>query len=151
MYHSNTLTYVKEHIQRDMSVSDGSIRILICTSAAGMGVNFAAVSHVVHYGPPYTTDSFVQQMGRAGRDGHPSHHLLLYCNRQRKGVDKELLTYISTSECRRKLLMSFYGSVFSTSLGHHCCDNCSQKCQCNDAECPNLIDHPLFHYYVDKD
>jgi ATP-dependent DNA helicase RecQ len=76
MYHSNTLDYVKEFVQTDMCNPQGNIRVLICTSAAGMGVNFSAVYHVVHYGPPYSIDSLIQQMGRAGRDGCDSHHLL---------------------------------------------------------------------------
>ena len=39
MYHSKTNEKVKEKIRDDMS-SDGLIRVLICTNAAGMGVNF---------------------------------------------------------------------------------------------------------------
>ncbi len=105
MYHSNTLDSIKYSIHEDMSKCDGNIRLLICTSIAGMGVNFLSVTYVIHYGPTYTADSFVQQMGRAGRDGAQSHHLLIYNGKQRKGVDNELLLYIDTVECRRNVFL----------------------------------------------
>ena len=47
MYHSNTLDSVKHSIHEDMNKCDGNIRLLICTSVAGMGVNFF-VSHICH-------------------------------------------------------------------------------------------------------
>jgi ATP-dependent DNA helicase RecQ len=69
MYHSQTLQHVKDGIEQDMSNMNGNDRVLICTCAAGMGVNFVGISNVIHHGPPNDIDDFVQQMGRAGRDG----------------------------------------------------------------------------------
>lgn len=77
MFHSKTDEKVKEIISKDMS-KDGNIRVLTCTNAAGMGVNFHNVHHVVHYKLPRKFDTFVQQMGRAGRDGHLSDELIMY-------------------------------------------------------------------------
>lgn len=57
---------------------DGKIRILVCTNAAGMGVNFYGVNNVIHYGPLREMDTFVQQMGRGGRDGELADELILY-------------------------------------------------------------------------
>lgn len=39
MFHSKTKDNVKDKIRTDMA-TDGKIRVLICTNAAGMGVNF---------------------------------------------------------------------------------------------------------------
>ncbi len=144
MYHSNTLDYVKEFIQKDMCNPHGTIRILMCTSAAGMGVNFSTVHHVVHYGPPYTADSLVQQMGRGGRDGCSSHHLLMYCSRQLRGVDDEVKRYIATIDCRRKMLMSLYGMKDSNVNAHYCCDTCSTQCDCMQTVCESNKYHPLY-------
>ncbi len=143
MYHSNTLQHVKDRIQCDMNDSNGKVRVLICTSAAGMGVNFTCVYHVVHFGPPYTTDSLVQQMGRGGRDIPQCHHLMLYCNRQLKGVESEVKAYIASTECRRKVLMSFYSGHFAAVPAHYCCDVCANSCECATPECDSFRLHPL--------
>lgn len=77
MFHSKTKESVKEEIRKDMS-RNGIIRVLICTNSAGMGVNYSHLSNVIHYGLPHDMDTFVQQMGRAGRDGGFSHELILF-------------------------------------------------------------------------
>lgn len=68
MYHSKTPDPVKETIKLEMNNPNGKLRILIATSAAGMGVNFSNLNQVINYGPPKDMDSFVQQIGGAGRD-----------------------------------------------------------------------------------
>ena len=78
MYHSKTPDDVKDLIKEDMSKDDGTIRILIATSAAGMWVNYHNLHNVIHFGAPRDMDSYVQQYGRAGRDGINSMALLLY-------------------------------------------------------------------------
>lgn len=68
-FHSKIDEKIKEIISKNMS-KDGNIRVLICTNVAGMDVNFHNVHHVFHYKLPRQLYTFVQQMGRAGRDGH---------------------------------------------------------------------------------
>ena len=79
---------VKEEIRLDMS-RNGIIRVLICTNSAGMGVN-SHLSNVIHYGLPHDMDTFVQQIGRAGRDGDFSHELILF--KVHKGMLKKIDT-----------------------------------------------------------
>lgn len=69
MYHSKTPDDVKKFIQKDMEAKYGSIRVLVSTSSAGMGVNFKDLQNIVHFSPPREMDTFIQQMGRTGRDG----------------------------------------------------------------------------------
>ncbi|OJT02274.1 hypothetical protein TRAPUB_7190, partial [Trametes pubescens] len=50
----------------------GSIRILVCTDAAGMGCNLPDIDRVVQWKLPATFSNFIQRAGRAarGRDRH---------------------------------------------------------------------------------
>lgn len=52
-----------------MEAENGSIRVLVSTSSAGMGVNFKDLQNIVHFSPLRDMDTFIQQMGRTGRDG----------------------------------------------------------------------------------
>ena len=150
MFHSKTPDSVKEFIRQDMSFSAGIIRVLICTNAAGMGVNFKDLHNVIHYGPPNDLDTFLQQMGRAGRDGRQAHEIVIY--RLHKGhlkaVDAEIVQMLRSDKCRRKIINAAYMSTSESTcpVSHACCDNCEQSCDCGDSLCP--MSHPIKEMYV---
>ena len=72
MYHAGTPASVKDHNPKSMALDEGNVRVLICTVAFGMGVNCKKVRRVIHFGPSKSVELYVQECGRAGRDGLPS-------------------------------------------------------------------------------
>lgn len=143
MYHSKTPEYVKEKIRTDMGSESGKIRVLICTNAAGMGVNFKNLNNVIHYGVPHDLDTFVQQMGRAGRDGSFSEEILLVKKNKKlfKKIDQEIVRLVSSeNECRRQIISSAYLTTSDAGHNHSCCDICAKNCNCGDQHAT----HPLY-------
>ncbi|XP_062615260.1 uncharacterized protein LOC134276993 [Saccostrea cucullata] len=116
MYHSKTTVATKEKIRKDMNEANGSIKVLICTNAAGMGVNF--------------------QNLRDGRDGSPSNELIIYKANQLQKVDDDVIELLkSTSTCRRKMLNEAYMKKHTRDCDHLCCDICELMCKCQSDGC----------------
>jgi ATP-dependent DNA helicase RecQ len=52
--------------------------IMVATSAFGMGIDKPNIRYIVHYQTPGSLEQYVQEVGRAGRDGHPANCILLF-------------------------------------------------------------------------
>jgi len=69
-YHAGMPAAQRKKVQ--MEFMTGSLRIVVATIAFGMGLNKADVRAIIHYNMPKSFESFVQEIGRAGRDGLPA-------------------------------------------------------------------------------
>lgn len=148
IFHKDTTESTKAEITANMANPHGTIRVLLATNSAGMGVNFSNTTQVVHFGPPREMDTFVQQLGRAGRRGEKSCALVIYNSRQLKNVEHSLLVYLNGKQCRRAALLSAYVSTEESSsesviAQHDCCDICHEACDCVKGKCPVPV-HPVF-------
>ncbi|MBD2124073.1 ATP-dependent DNA helicase RecQ [Trichocoleus sp. FACHB-262] len=55
----------------------GHTQFVICTSAFGLGINKPDCRWVIHFHVPFLLSEYVQEIGRAGRDGEPAIALTL--------------------------------------------------------------------------
>ena len=66
-YHAGLVTSKKRDIEKDWM--ENRVSCVVATSAFGMGVDKPDVRWVVQYQPPLWLSEYVQEIGRAGRDG----------------------------------------------------------------------------------
>ena len=68
MYNRSTTTEIKNDVIADMKRPDGVIRVVLATSSLSMDIDMAGIKYVIHHGAPMTSDDFLQETGRAGRE-----------------------------------------------------------------------------------
>ena len=138
-YHADLDDETRKQNQDAFINSD--IKVIVATIAFGMGIDKADVRFVLHVGLPKEPESYYQEIGRSGRDGLPADCLLLFsygdvdtinyfinqgAPSERQGRQERLQTLVSWStsiECRRKVLLAYFGESYKE---QNCgmCDNC---------------------------
>ena len=56
----------------------GPRMVMVATSAFGMGIDKRDIRYILHFQVPGSVEQYVQEAGRAGRDGRPAHCILLF-------------------------------------------------------------------------
>ncbi len=75
-YHAGLGAEVRTDVQQRFA--SGALRVIVATTAFGMGVDKRDVRAVVHWDIPGSTEAYYQEVGRAGRDGEPARGVLLW-------------------------------------------------------------------------
>ena len=130
MYTSCTDPNIKDAIMTNFTKLEIP-RVLIATIAFGMGIDCPNVRQVVHFGAPFDIESYVQETGRAGRDGLLALALLLTKPTHGK-LEKSMAEYIANNKtCRRKHLFENFDNYETRSM-IACCDTCTNITVCTD-------------------
>ena len=114
---------------------------MVATSAFGLGIDYGHVHDVICFGLPYSLEDYVQQIGRARRNGNPSSAVLMYNSKREwwkfdqmtegraKASFGALLTTMkkNVGVCRRRALSRYFDETeVSCSYVESCnlCDVC---------------------------
>jgi ATP-dependent DNA helicase RecQ len=76
LYHGRMSAKDRHRTQDDFM--EDRLRLVVATKAFGLGIDKPNLRMVIHYSLPDSLESYVQETGRAGRDGRPAWAVLLY-------------------------------------------------------------------------
>jgi ATP-dependent DNA helicase RecQ len=128
-YHAGMDAQARTAVQDRFMTEPGTV--IAATIAFGMGIDKPDIRFVLHTDLPGSPEAYYQEVGRAGRDGGPADTLMLYglddirmrrtfIEEEDSGSDRKrrehkrldaLLAYCEAAECRRRMLLQYFGEA----------------------------------------
>ncbi|KAJ7163445.1 P-loop containing nucleoside triphosphate hydrolase protein [Mycena crocata] len=145
-YHAGMSKTDKDSTYTDWK--NNTCRIIVATTAFGMGVDKTDVRFVIHHDLPRSLEGYFQETGRAGRDGLPAICLLYFSFRDKKGILEftpsindspgakprrenalsEVVEYCREQfACRRVILLQHFEEPYKKADCGKSCDNCQNE------------------------
>ncbi len=131
-----SITEAKLKVDILLIFKDGkNLMIVVATVAFGMGIDCKDVRQIVHVGLPDDVSSYIQETGRAGRDGLLSKAILLKA--------EFIVGWVKTLNCMQQMKQNRRQVLFRDMDGYEpvdinikciCCDVCAVKCDCGVCE-----------------
>ncbi len=102
-------------------------KVMVATTAFGMGINKKNVALIIHIDLPSSIENYVQQVGRAGRDGNASFGVLLKNKNderiQRENLENSIPTISEIKNFYKQLFQYYQISKGEISEDEHYFDN----------------------------
>ena len=108
MYTRASTLEMKEKVLSSLCNDKGNLRVVLATTAFGMGIDCPDIRSIIHWRPPGSLEEYAQESGRAGRDGLHSSATLLY-GKVGRFVDEQMREYATNNTmCRRQSLFKHF-------------------------------------------
>lgn len=128
-FHGGLLNKERQKILEDWL--DNKTKIVVATTAFGMGIDKPDVDLIIHMHLPESLESYYQEVGRAGRNGAPAKAILVYNRTDIKRLKFQFLKYLPDIKVIKNVyrhMMSYlqiaygegYGEEYGVDLKNFC-------------------------------